>query len=620
MTTATDGFSGLVSSRTLPLGELLEVGEFRVPVNQRPWSWRVEHVQRLLADLDETFRGYYEPSSSGFRVRRGRHLPHFLGAVVVFHEAEGRPLEIVDGQQRLTVVVMLACALDEAASRSRTSPTAAQRRHLNTLRATFRSITGTPLAPRLQLDREFHDFYKEYVLEPREAAQRASVMRRWAPTGMSTFNRERPVQSNLKKASDACRSWVDRSLAGMSDALQVSWLRAMTQAFLTQMQCLLVTVTDYSYGLAVFRGLNSTGRGLDHADNIKNELFRQSERVDADGLRETYVRTLLSLPARDINNFLRLRQVAMFGPTPKNRLYDLVVERELLGGDVKEVAERWRKDAELVHSFVHPAGMGFTVETTRLLEDIETLDVSYSWSLLIAAAHRFLPTDTDSFNRCVKLARDFAFRVLTVRRSRDVSGLEDGYSAAAALLRNGAALSAVVTSLRDASDDVTFKQEFSTYVEQRRKVQYYVLFELERALNPGSPLQPSDLNTTVDIEHILPQRFSREAPGDWLPWRKEDGSPSATHANYVSRIGNLLILDKSINSVMNSGSYEAKAYGRYSPALRTLPDGSLRPTFRSTELRLPRLLVDQGYADWGPEEVDAWQALLADHALKIWDL
>lgn len=612
----------LIASRTLSLGEVLAEGLFQVPVNQRPWAWEPREVTRLLRDLDTTHRDFFSATPTSVKKATGTdRLPHFLGGVVVYSgkgKASGNPpvVEVVDGQQRMTAVCMLLAGLQETLQDTG-ADTATSRR----LRARLNGALKAGPSWRLQLDREYDAFFRAYVLEGRDDTARKAAVKKYQVTNAAQFRASHPVLADLKKASDAVRRHVKAAVADSgSTSTVVAHLASIAEVLLDQMQCLYVEVTDYKHGLSVFRSLNSTGRALTEADNVKNELFRRSQRSDANALRENYVKILLALPERDINNFLRLRQVAMFGPTQKNQLYEQVVARELEKDSTTTVVEQWLADARRISSMHRPETENWDADTTRYLQHIRTLDVSYAWSLLLAGHHRFMPDKPQSFCEIARLARDFAFRTLTARNGRDVTSLDEAFAEAAALVRANKTLKQVADALRSRDSNTAFRDAFSRYRESRTAVQFYVLSQLEAQAGSKDALQPAELNTSVDIEHILPQRIANEPHTEWTVWRDADHKENADHKAHKNRIGNLLILERDINSQSNSRSFDAKCHGTWPPALAKLPGGANRQSYKDSALALPALLVARGFHQWTPTELAAWQADLADLAVKAWRL
>ncbi len=87
---------------------------FKVPEYQRTYDWAEEHLNRLI---DDCLDGLYQLSQSKNYVR----IPYtFLGTIILVKEENkkepyfnGRSLALVDGQQRVTSLVLLCCVLYE---------------------------------------------------------------------------------------------------------------------------------------------------------------------------------------------------------------------------------------------------------------------------------------------------------------------------------------------------------------------------------------------------------------------------------------------------------------------------------------------------------------------------
>ena len=84
---------------------------YRIPEYQRPYDWSKENIDRLMMDI---FSGFERLSRS-----TGANAFTFLGTLILVkderqeQEFKGKSLSIVDGQQRLTTLTLLACALIE---------------------------------------------------------------------------------------------------------------------------------------------------------------------------------------------------------------------------------------------------------------------------------------------------------------------------------------------------------------------------------------------------------------------------------------------------------------------------------------------------------------------------
>ena len=87
---------------------------FKVPEYQRIYDWSEENLDRLMTDC---LSGFYQFSKS-----KGSRYPHtFLGTIILVKEKDsdfsGSSLALVDGQQRITSLVLLCCTLFERINR-----------------------------------------------------------------------------------------------------------------------------------------------------------------------------------------------------------------------------------------------------------------------------------------------------------------------------------------------------------------------------------------------------------------------------------------------------------------------------------------------------------------------
>ena len=97
-----DNFSQTMNSHSGTVG-------FRIPEYQRTYDWSQEKIKRLLEDC---LNGFYYLSESE------QESYTFLGTIILVeekpeHSFDGTSLSVVDGQQRLTTLILLCCALVE---------------------------------------------------------------------------------------------------------------------------------------------------------------------------------------------------------------------------------------------------------------------------------------------------------------------------------------------------------------------------------------------------------------------------------------------------------------------------------------------------------------------------
>ncbi|WP_421420103.1 DUF262 domain-containing protein (plasmid) [Pseudoalteromonas lipolytica] len=80
------------------------VGELAIPEYQRPYRWTEVQIQRLLQDFTDYQRGEQNFSD-------GESCPFYLGSIILHQK--GSTLNVIDGQQRLTTMALIAYLTEE---------------------------------------------------------------------------------------------------------------------------------------------------------------------------------------------------------------------------------------------------------------------------------------------------------------------------------------------------------------------------------------------------------------------------------------------------------------------------------------------------------------------------
>ena len=78
------------------IAEIFKDYTLTIPAHQRDYAWTDEEVDKLFSDLESAQRKGSE---------------YFLGTIVAIKESTSGPLQVVDGQQRLTTIYLLLAAI-----------------------------------------------------------------------------------------------------------------------------------------------------------------------------------------------------------------------------------------------------------------------------------------------------------------------------------------------------------------------------------------------------------------------------------------------------------------------------------------------------------------------------
>lgn len=77
--------------------------KFRIPLYQRPYAWEPPQVEALLSDLHAAYSGSL-----------GTQEPYYIGILSVAHSEETQYYDLIDGQQRMTTLALIARAAIKA--------------------------------------------------------------------------------------------------------------------------------------------------------------------------------------------------------------------------------------------------------------------------------------------------------------------------------------------------------------------------------------------------------------------------------------------------------------------------------------------------------------------------
>ncbi|OGT98004.1 MAG: hypothetical protein A2298_04250, partial [Gammaproteobacteria bacterium RIFOXYB2_FULL_38_6] len=220
------------------LADLLERRLFRVPNYQRPYSWETKQRTDLFSDI-ESLSHYSNPD---------RH--HFMATVVCLDrkktEAIGadeyKTLEVVDGQQRLTTLIILIKAITKKIKRDKKL-----KAELDGLlvKADKRLIL-------LQINHDDNEVFSKYLKHGHLPA----------PDKIKT-----QAELNLLNAFNECEYFVDEWLKRKKDLVSLVKLLRHRLGFV------FYTLEEEGIVYTIFNALNSRGLDVDWLDKTKSMLM-----------------------------------------------------------------------------------------------------------------------------------------------------------------------------------------------------------------------------------------------------------------------------------------------------------------------------------------------------------
>ncbi|HME11579.1 MAG TPA: DUF262 domain-containing HNH endonuclease family protein [Candidatus Acidoferrum sp.] len=563
--------ANILNTTTINYQDLVGNGKtYRVPPYQRDYSWSEEQWEDLWNDIDD--------------LRTNPDLRHYMGALVVEGRSD-RDFLIIDGQQRMATLSILALAVIDQLGKSADSgiDSSANRERAKELRDRFigeKDPASLIEQSKLFLNETDNPFYQDYLIQLRRPLN---------PRGLPKSNRL------LWDCFQYFRKRLGEVEELRSDGAAVA--RLLSEATARQLLFILITVDDDLNAYTVFETLNARGLELTTTDLLKNYLFSRIQvKTDLEALQRRWRALIATVGQERFPEFLRYHLLCEQPKIRKQRLFKLVRDRAKTPPDVFALLTALEARAELFAA-LSDNNHGYWSELPTAKPFVRELNLFRSRQvtpLLFAVWERFAK---ENFVSVLRMVSVISFRYSTVS-GLNPNALESAYPEAAKAVLDGSAttLSAVFDHLkRIYVQDDKFQQDFASFsVEtggQRSKLAKYILSCLEKDAAGHNVDPDTDPGT---IEHILPENPS----DDWEQYFRRELWEST-----IYRLGNLTLLEASINREVGNRSYHEKA-----------------AAYPESIYRLTRDVVDLAPTEWTLDLLNERQGRLARRATHIWRL
>lgn len=487
-----------------------------VPLFQRPYEWAEEHWGTLWDDIMERYNraGDDPPDAS-----------HFTGAIVTA-PARSVPVGVnkylvIDGQQRLTTVAILLCAI-------RSKLPSESKRH--------RQIT------RLLLNEDYEgtEVYKLLPTQPDRPAW-FSLLEDPTNAGDSRFRR-------------AFRFFVEK-LGGADDDEQPIDLQRLFEVVQQRLNVVFIHLGDNDDPYLIFESLNAKGARLTQADLVRNYLLL---RLNMNDQEQVYQRHWLPMQQRldeALPEFVRQYLMQKGEEVPKGEVYSVLKRRmqALPDASMPQELERLSAASASYHRIIAPDHEK-DVRLRRGLARLLRWEVATSHPLLLRlyAGHVVGDVTTEEMTECVAIIESFAVRryicgVPTNQLKRIFLSLVDVVQRGHTVTNLRATLAKGTLGRRWPRDD-EFKENWVRYRLYSRPVDRckFILESLEEAHEHKEPVDPS----AATIEHIMPQTLTTD-------WRDALGDAAEeVRERWLHTIGNLTLT--AYNSELSNSAFSTK--------------------------------------------------------------
>lgn len=518
-----------IESQDRRIDELLKGNIFMIPRFQREYSWEADHISTFWADLIDNFKE-----------------PYFIGAMVVY-KTDRQTLAVVDGQQRLTTITILLCAIREA----------------------FKQMGETDLADGLQAFIEQKDRSNKTVYVLRTETSFPYLQEEVLKSGPSEVQVEmRREEEAIARAFSIFRESIEEVVQSfMTNKEQtpddnhndaVGWLIELRDTVF-DLNAIVVELDNEDDAYLIFETLNTRGKDLALADLLRNHFSRYlkpTSEVDQVKHKWAQVHDVIKSASiqLDVDTFIVHSWQSRYDFVTKAKVFPKAKEA-IVGKNAKSHLDRFVSDASHWRS-IFDTEFQWTKAEKEVARSLQALRVfkvvqpAPGLLSLVRAYHdkiikyRVLRNAIDNIEKF-----HFAFNAVTSSRSSGgISGMYSslGRTIFAANDSNEVAnaISELTVKLRErevasTEFDAGFGQiiHTNTHSSQKALVQYI----LKRiALFEGQPYIGDTDDLT--IEHLLPQSKIKSGVTEEL----------------IGQIGNLILVDSETNGKLSNNDFSAK--------------------------------------------------------------
>lgn len=521
-----------INSIDKDLRQLLNSAFYIIPRFQRPYSWDKENVQDFWNDAIAN-----------------REEDYFIGSFVVYNHGRDR-FGIVDGQQRITTITMLLCAIRDAFFENGFNDLAEGIHSL-----IERKDINNKLNFVLQTETSF-PYFQEYIQTKEKPSIKADI---------------RQEERNLEIAYKLIKKLITESVDSIKkdpsfiDERKKEEICAKLTSFrdsVISLKVIFVELDNEDDAYIIFETLNTRGKDLSASDLVKNLLtrFLRPQNDGIDRVKITWGQMLdviENAPGEvSIDNYIQHYWLSKYEYTGAAKLYKLIRKR-IARENASEFMIELEKQSHLYRMLFEPSYRKWTNQENSLRQSIESINmfhVRQPLPLLLAIINQYDNSilSLRETTGLVEEIENFIFKYTAIVTTQSTGGLSMMYSSWAIKINQiknekdkNMQIKAIKEKFKELSpsyDEYKVALEmilFTSSLTKQRKLVKYFLSKFHSLLNHGNTIN-YDIMT---IEHIIPQS-------------KIDGAKYS--ASIIGNLGNMILVSPDLNVKLDKKGFKEK--------------------------------------------------------------
>lgn len=580
-----------IESRDVSVKELFQKF-YIVPRYQREYVWEKNQVVQLLGDIRS-------------EQLEGEHSEYFIGSVVVCpSQTEKGADDLIDGQQRVTTLFIILCAIRDRLS-------ALGEENLEGIKKSIVDVDTD------QYGNDCHRARLEPQYKDAEGAFDDLI------EGRKISRKDTRSIKNIAVSYNVVKEFLSNDLED-----SVVEIKKFFGYLMANVKLIKIYTDSFGRALKIFETINDRGVGLNAMDLLKNLLFMNADKEKFEHLQECWkfiVDELYKINEKPLR-FLRYFIFSTWGVPrlAKDELYEWLIKNDKkigLRDNPVGFTERLKEALKAYAFFMKKKDS--RGEQNYILENISFLyrkHTSARQYLVLLLAGRSLPSEI--FSALCRDIESFLFVCILVKE--EIRTFEALFAKWSLLLSRVRTMEDYKVFSRETFQAQKKKHASKFYdmfkaIDDRSLPKYqfdYVLGKLTQAVDRDAygsdhPLSYYCNAKEIHLEHILPQKSASDV-------YKEFGM-GADDPSLIWSIGNLALVEKSINMSLGNKvfSYKKRIYPKSRYLLTRIisekPDIGNTAIDRAVHHMHP-------FDEWNKDSIRQRARWLADLACTVWNV
>lgn len=494
--------------------------KLKIPVFQRDYSWKKDNWDELWDDINR-----------GFNNKR----KHYLGSVVLVDDDENK--EVIDGQQRLTTISILYLAIisnlnDLISNNIDVVNNAARVQDMKKLICDT-NLYDLSSTNKLELNENNNSIYADYLVLDK------------IPENFSNLNVSNKL---LVECFMYFKKKIKKVCTPNEKSIQNIKLLLDYYNFISKNLIIIeIVVSDYENAYVIFETLNDRGLDLTVTDLLKNYLFSKVSNNKHKSIKKNWNSIIANVEEKNTTQFIRHYWNSFNNKVTEKELFKAIKEKINTESEVVEFLKDLNNSSEIYAALSDPKHRIWNGDEyiEKYLEEIKMYKVQLCYPVLLAT-HKCIK-DLKIKRKLFRLCSIISFRYIFISNG-SANDLERAYNDLCIKINHYRDKIDLNEIEKDMKEFLVPKEEFIAKFNNKviktknnKRVITYILKGIERNLG-------TSIIEDHTIEHILPESYTEE-------W---DSIFNGEAEEYIYRLGNYILLEKSYNSEIGNENFDNK--------------------------------------------------------------